>query len=401
MIIKSTRIYTEDGMKSGYIKVKDGKIERIEEHCEEAGVLDYGNQRIIPGIFDTHTHGICGYSLMGTEQLTEKEKEEEVRGYLKGEASKGTTCVFPTASTDMFQAVVRVSREDQQAGAQILGIHSEGPWLNRVGEKGIKNGWPQVDIRAAQKMVENADGMLRLVSVAPEIPGIQEIVDYFLSQGIVMGCAHSEGYFAEIRDAYEHRGFSVSTHTGNVMTGMHHRDVGGLGAALLNEQVMSEVICDGMHICPEMLKIYFKIKDPSRFMMVSDSTPLGGAPIGTYKGWEPSMTQNVTEEGFILSDTGRLCGSGQPVLFGIGILAEKVGLPMETIVQMAALNPARKYGFAEQKGSIKEGKDADFAVISDDYRAVATFVRGVKVYGTEEDGIIFSNRFVAENRIMS
>lgn len=399
MIIKSTRIYTEEGMKSGCMEIADGKFEKIQSCCEEKEVIDYGDLRIIPGIFDTHTHGICGYSLMGITQQTEQEKEEEVRGYLKGEASKGTTCVFPTASTDMFRAIVRVAGEENPGGAQILGIHSEGPWLNRVGEKGIKNGWPQVDMETAEKMVKDAGGMLRLVSAAPEIPGIQEIAEYFLSQGIVMGCAHSEGHYEEIREAYERHGYSVSTHTGNVMTGMHHRDVGGLGAALLNDQVMSEVICDGMHICPEMLRIFFRIKNPSRFMMVSDSTPLGGAPVGTYKGWDPSMTQNVTKEGFILSDTGRLCGSGQPVLFGIGVLAEKVGLPMETIVRMAALNPAVKYGFEEHKGSIREGKDADFVVISDDYHAVATYVNGVKVYDLKEDGTIFSDRFVAQNRI--
>ena len=113
--------------------------------------------------------------------------------------------------------------------------------------------------------------MLRLVALAPEIPGIMELVDYFLNEGITVAAAHSDNKYAAAQAAYE-RGISVATHTGNVMTDMHHRDVGGLGAALLNDDVMCEVICDGMHICNEMLKIYFRVKSTDKFMMISDCT---------------------------------------------------------------------------------------------------------------------------------
>ncbi len=102
----------------------------------------------------------------------------------------------------------------------------------------------------------------------------------------------------------------------------------------------------------------------------------------------------MTEEGFLLSDTGRLCGSSQPVLYGIGNLVEKLDIPMETVVKMAALNAARKYGFSKEKGSIKIGKDADFVVISDEYKALATYVEGQKVYDRAEEGDIFNPEFL-------
>ncbi|MFT4006500.1 MAG: N-acetylglucosamine-6-phosphate deacetylase [Lacrimispora sp.] len=282
MIIKSKRIYMEDGLKDGFLSIEDGKIREFSSRTDDDSILDYGDLRIIPGIFDTHNHGTCGYGLMdhGTK--------EEVKGYLKGCASQGITGVFPTAGVSMISAVAQAAGEDI-CGAQILGIHSEGPWLNRTGEKGIRSGWPEVSLDAARQMVSDGKGLLKLVAMAPEIPGIDPLAEYFLSEGITLALAHSDCNYSEASRAYK-RGFSVSTHTGNVMTGMHHRDVGGLGAALLNDQVACEVICDGMHICLEMLQIYFRLKSPEHFMMISDCTPFSGAPEGVYKGFEPGMT---------------------------------------------------------------------------------------------------------------
>ena len=120
------------------------------------------------------------------------------------------------------------------------------------------------------------------------------------------------------------------------------------------------MICDGLHICDEMLGIYFKVKSTDKFMMVSDCTALSGAPVGKYEGIFEGMALNVTPEGFVLTDTGRLCGSSQPVLF------------------------------ADRKGTIEVGKDADLVVISDDYQAQVTYAEGRKVYDRSTEGKIFN-----------
>lgn len=398
MKLRSQRIYTAEGMISGELTVENGKITAIKAGAQSADALDFGNQRVIPGIFDTHNHGTCGY-WAGDGRHTFEENVAAVKGYLKGLASQGTVNIFPTTTApDAIAAVAAVALEGPQDAAQILGIHSEGPWLNRVGEKGIRTGWPEVSLDTARKMVENGKGLLRLVALAPEIPGIDPIVDYFLSQGITVAAAHSDNNYRQAMEGYA-KGISVATHTGNVMTDMHHRDVGGLGAALLNPDVMCEVICDGLHICNEMLQIYFRVKDTDYFMMVSDCTPLSGAPVGKYAGFEPGMTMNVTPEGFVLNDTGRLCGSSQPVLYDIGNLVEKVGVPMETCLKMACLNPAKKYGFADTKGGIAVGKDADLVVISDDYKAQVTYSAGRLVYDRERDGVIYNSDYLKENTL--
>lgn len=313
-----------------------------------------------------------------------------VKGYLKGLASQGTVNIFPTVcDPDSIRAVAEVAKEGDQDGATILGIHSEGPWLNRTGEKGIRTGWPEVSMETAHAMVEAGGGWLRLVALAPEIPGMDPIIEYFLSQGITVAAAHSDNNYKQAMAAYA-KGISVATHTGNVMTDMHHRDIGGLGAALTNENVTCEVICDGLHICDEMLGIYFKVKSTDKFMMVSDCTALSGAPVGKYEGIFEGMALNVTPKGFVLTDTGRLCGSSQPVLFDIGNLVNNVGIPLETCLKMACLNPCIKYGFADRKGTIEVGKDADLVVISDDYQAQVTYAEGRKVYDRSTEGKIFN-----------
>lgn len=392
MRIYSSRVYTSEGCKSAAVEMDGGKIVAIDEteRCPD-GAIDYGSRRVIPGIFDTHNHGTQGYDLMFGDDFDDR--CENVRGYLKGLASQGTVCVFPTvADPEGIAAVAAVASEGLSEGSQILGIHAEGPWLSRVGEKGVRTGWPEVSLQTAKQMFEASCGLLRLVALAPEIPGIEEIESYFLGHGVMLAAAHSDNGYQTAAKAYR-SGISVATHTGNVMTDMHHRDVGGLGAALLDDGVTCEVICDGLHICNEMLRIYFRIKDPKHFVMISDCTAFSGAPVGSYSS-PMASSLTVTPDGFVLSDTGRLMGSSQPVLFGIGNLVDHVGVPLETCLKMASLNPAIVYGFSDRKGSIEVGKDADLVVISDDWHAIDTYSLGKKVYDREVDGSVYNGSFV-------
>lgn len=398
MRLFSTRVHTASGCRSAVVEIKGERIARIEEarNCPP-GVEDFGTLRVIPGIFDTHNHGALGYDLMDGPKVP-CARREEIAGYLKGLASQGVTSVFPTLSdTAGIRAAAEVAREDLRAGATIRGIHSEGPWLARTGERGVRTPWPDVTLDAARELVEAGGGLLRLVALAPEIEGIDALVDYFLSQGVTVAAAHSDNTYAAASAAYA-RGISVATHTGNVMTDMHHRDVGGLGAALLNDAVTCEVICDGMHICNEMLRIYFRVKGIGRFVMVSDSTAFAGAPVGSYRG-APVPMLVVGEDGFVRSDTGRIMGSSKSVLYGIGNLVENVGMPLDACLRMACENPARTYGLADRTGSIEVGKDADLVVISDDWRALVTYARGRRVYDRVCEGPVFNPMFLREHLV--
>ena len=139
MKVQSKRIYMEDGCKAGVLTIENGKITAFTPGTDPEAI-DFGDQRIIPGIFDTHNHGTCGYSPRVTGHTTE-ERYADIKGYLKGLASQGVVNVFPTVTpVEAIAAVADVAKSGPQDGATIVGIHSEGPWLNRVGEKGIQIG---------------------------------------------------------------------------------------------------------------------------------------------------------------------------------------------------------------------------------------------------------------------
>lgn len=402
MMIYCDAIYMENTVKDGFLEVQNGRFSRFYEKSENLKAdLNFKGCRIIPGIIDTHNHGCYGYGVSADREVSEK----ELNGYVKGLAASGVTAVL---ATTVHPAAIKsiAARIDQELdGARILGIHSEGPWGSRVGEKGVNTGYPAVDLKLAEEMLKAGQGHLLLVDIAPEVPKALEAIGFFVSHGVKVGAYHTNANYEEANTAIDH-GITVATHLGNVMTGLHHRDIGTLGACLLRPEVDCEIICDGLHVSLEMIRLYFKVKDYSRFMMISDNVAYAGLPVGTYKGSAIATEQkagqpvsdratiHVNDEGFILSSTGRLSGSSKPVLYGIKNLVTRLNIPLLEVIKMSSLNPARKYGFGDTKGSIAVGKDADFAVINDDFDCVCTYVEGRKVFDQETDKELFNEELL-------
>lgn len=398
MIIHSSRIYLEDGCHSGYLEIEDGKFKQFypEEAALEADE-EYGTNRIIPGIFDTHNHGGFGY------RMNDDTTEEEAKAYLKGQASFGVTSILPTTTSIPCMKLLTAMSEEKQEGAKIIGIHSEGPWGARVGEKGVNTGYPSVDLDIAHQMVAACKGKLKMVGIAPEVPDAEKAIAYFLSEGVVMAAYHTNANYEQANKGID-QGITVATHLGNVMTGLHHRDVGTLGACLLRDEVDCEIICDGMHVSLPMVQIMMKVKDHDKIIMVSDNVQYAGAPCGSYKGMNQDEGSDrkvihVTEEGFVLSDSGRLSGSSKPVIYGISNLVEKLHMPLEEVLKFCSYNPTRKYSDFTKKGSIKAGKDADFVAITDDYQVIETWSEGRKVYDCKVDKELFNPAFLEEYKL--
>ncbi len=396
---KSSRIYTEDGVVNGVIGVENGKIACIVEGNLDVEATDVGDLRIIPGIIDTHNHGAVGYRFEGG--LT----DEEFKACLKGEAAFGVTGIFPTVHVMGTYADCANAAENLVGyGSRVLGIHSEGPWGSRVGEKGDpKNTYYEaVDMKKAEDIYNEARGWLKIMSLAPEKEGALEAVKYYVDKGVVVAAYHTNANYAECMAGID-AGITNATHLGNVMTGLHHRDIGTFGACLLRDEVYCEQICDGLHVSLPMVQLVLKVKDHDKIMMVSDNGPYLGAPSGKYKGSKDNAnndrkTITVTEEGFVLSESGRLSGSSKPVLYGIGNLVEKLGMDLQEVVKLSSLNPARRFNL-EGRGSIKVGNYADFVVISDDYQALKTVVDGVEVWDAATEECPFNPVFLEETRI--
>lgn len=376
---KSKHIYTEDGLVDGFIGVDNGKVVSLIVGELDEPYEDFGNYRIIPGIIDTHNHGAVGYSFGNSTT------EREIETCLLGEAAFGVTGIFPTVNqAEQFSLLVDVA-EKEVTGAKILGIHSEGPWGSRVGEKGDPKNtyYKPVDLNYAKKMVEEGRGWLKLVAIAPEVDNALDAIGYFKSVGVTTSAYHTNANYEQANIGIDN-GISVATHLGNVMTGLHHRDVGTMGACILRDEVTCELICDGLHVSLPMVKLVLKMKDHDKIMMISDNVGFAGAPVGHYQGTKDNANNDrktiyVTEDGFVVSESGRLSGSSKPVMYGIKNLVEVLGMNLDDVVKMSSYNAAKKYDL-KQRGSIALANYADFVVIDDNYDVLATFVEGRKVY---------------------
>lgn len=379
MIIHSQNVVTEQGIRDAYLEIENGKIVNLSEQRFDNTDVDYGNCCVMPGIFDTHNHGYDGWG-----PGFGRNDAENIRNYCRALASVGVTSIFPTCMQREEFASVIDAAEKNPVGAGIRGIHCEGPYLNRVGEKGIDMGHPDIHMEDVADFVEKGHGWLKLMAIAYELPHADEAVRYLTAHGVRASLAHTNATYEQAEEAFHH-GVTVTTHTANVMTGIHQRNMGALGAALLDDGVFNEVICDGLHVRNEMLEIMFRVKNDAyhKFMMVSDNLPLAGFPAGRYVYADTVV--NITEEGFALTDTGRLFGSAKPVLYGMKNLVMNMGLPLEKVSMMASLNPCQVYGMGDRKGSLRIGKDADFTVIDKDFNCLYTFNEGRCVYDHKRD----------------
>ncbi|MBQ9840216.1 MAG: N-acetylglucosamine-6-phosphate deacetylase [Erysipelotrichaceae bacterium] len=396
MILYSKQIITKNEIKDGYLIIENGKIQRIADASEKLTAdIDASNYRIIPGIIDTHNHGMYGC------RMKEGVQEEEVKKYLKGCASFGITSVFPTTfgynDYRCFPLLAKMA-ESFQDGAQIAGIHSEGPFGARVGEKGINTGYPAVDMEHLKNIVESANGKLKLMGIAPEVDGALEAIKYLKEQGVTVAAYHTNANYEQANKGID-AGITVGTHTGNVMTGLHHRDIGTLGACLLRDEVYCELICDGLHISLPMIQVMLKVKPHDQIMMISDSVQYASIPQGVYRAMtitNPDSDTNelhVLENGLCVSRTGRLSGSTKPIIYGMQNLVEKLQMDIVEVCQLSSYNAARKYNL-ENKGLLQAGYDADFAIIDDQYQVIATYCLGKKVYDHQIDINLVNQAFI-------
>lgn len=374
--IYSEKVYLHQGIFNGSIGYEDGKIKQLYEGIHPEAIR-YDKKRIIPGIIDTHNHGCYGWSMMDGIST------DEVLEFLKAVASQGVTSIFPTTFPQAHEigveGIVEASKKAIE-GAQIVGIHFEGPYLHRVGENGTPHDDRIIDLKHVQDIIDACEGKLKLMGHAVELEKSDELITLLKEKGVKAAITHTNADSNTAKHAID-QGIEVATHTGNVMTGIHHRDVGALGTVLLDDRVMCEAICDGMHISLDMVKMILKMKGYDKVMMISDCTALSGLKPGVYPSVSDSEDGDVivTEDGFVKTRKGRLVGSSQPVMKGIENLVEKIGIPLEKVLLMSSYNQAKFYQL-ENKGYLDIDMDADFVVIDDDYSVIETYVLGNKVY---------------------
>lgn len=381
MILQSRRVWVLNIWMEAQIEVSEesGKIVGILPYGAETADLDFGDQRIVPGFIDVHTHGAYEFD-------TNDAEPEGLRNWTKKIVGEGVTGLLPTTITQSEEVltkalknVAQVVREGYE-GARILGIHFEGPYLDQT----YKGAQPEQfcvtpDLEQFKRYLAASEGLIRIVTLACEHDEGFKLTKFLSENGIVPSLGHSSATFEQASMAFANGAGSI-THTYNGMTGYHHREPGIVGAAFRFRNVFSEVICDGKHSTPEALNVFFHEKGPDYCVMITDSLKVKGLPAGTKTLFGGNPIELQEDGSARLIHGGNLAGSTLKMNEGLRILVEKAGVPWQAAINAATINPAKLCGWDRTKGSIRTGKDADLVVLRDDYSVDATFVLGKRVF---------------------
>ena len=376
MIIQSKKVWIADQFFPAQIEMEDGKIVNVYDYGTKPVDVDYGTKRIVPGFIDIHCHGAYTFD-------TNDAHEEGLRNWTKGIVDEGVTGFLATTITQSEEVltnavknVAKVVREGYE-GAEILGIHFEGPYLDMK----YKGAQPEQyivipTIEQFKHYQEAADGLIKVITMATEQDDDFALTEYCAKNGVVVSIGHSAATYEQAVMAYAH-GATSMTHVYNGMTPFNHRANGLVGAAYRLRTMYGEIICDGNHSTLAALNNYFMSKGPDYAIMVSDALMAKGTPIGSHYMFGGNEIEIYPDGSAHLVATKGLAGSTLNLNKGLRILVEEAMVPFNYAINSCTINPARCIGVDDRKGSITVGKDADIVVLNDDYSVEQTYCKGV------------------------
>lgn len=341
-------------------------------------VIDAEGGYVCPGFIDLHVHGGGGADVMdGTPAALDV--------VCRTHASYGTTSLVATTVTAPLETLAAVGRVVRgrmgkfTGGARIVGLHLEGPYIHpsKAGAQAAQHARRPRRQELAGLYGELGDAW-RVVTLAPELAGARDAVDWLTARGVVVALGHSTASFAEAEDVFA-AGARHVTHTFNAMGPLHHREPGLVGAALAAEHVTVDVIADGLHVHPAVLKLLYRCKGPEHILLITDCIGALGRPEGEYAlGDMPVVVKG--REARLRDDPGTLAGSLLTMDEAVRTMVHRVGVPLPEAVRMASLNAAALLGIDDHTGSLAAGKDADIVVLDRDLNVMQTLVRGRVVF---------------------
>lgn len=336
---------------------------------------NFGPCYICPGFIDIHVHGSGGADVMdGLPESLEKMAEWLAKG-----GTTGFLATTMSAPREMLAGAVKNAASlgsGRARGARVLGVHLEGPFLNPQKKGAQKKEYlrlPSVD--ELKEYIEAGSGAVRMITMAPELPGSTEVIKYARSNGLVVSLGHSGASITRVAEACD-MGLTHVSHAFNAMTGFHHREPGTTGAIMSMKRLTVDVIADGHHVHPSIIKILVRAKGIQNTIAITDCISGGGMGDGIYKLGGQRVT---VRDGTTLLDDGTIAGSTISMAAAVKVLVEQVGLDLGEAVQMVSANPARLLGL-DTKGALVTGNDADIVVLDHEFRVLMTIVEGEIVY---------------------
>ena len=382
MIIKNARVFTEDGsFMQGYVVVKDGRFDSVLERTADTDaandstqqeIIDASGLIMIPGLVDIHFHGCRGADMCdGTVEAL-----DVITSY---EASVGVTSVCPATMTiprDELLCVMKNAGDyTYHGGAHLVGINMEGPFISpsKKGAQAAEN-IMHCDYEYFRQLQDAANGLIKLVDIAPEEPGAFEFIDKAKDETVI-SIAHTAADYDTAKEAIEH-GASHATHLYNAMPSLHHRNPGVIGAVRDSQKCHVELICDGVHIHPSVIRATFAMFGAERIILISDSMRATGLEDGEYTlGGQP-----VTVRGNLATlHDGTIAGSATNLMDCMRFAINEAGISLEEAIMCATANPAKEINIFDEAGSISVGKKADFVLLNNALDIVSVYIDGKEI----------------------
>ncbi|HEY9127660.1 MAG TPA: N-acetylglucosamine-6-phosphate deacetylase [Acidobacteriaceae bacterium] len=370
----------DDLLPDPLISIEDGRIavvssRRASEIPSNARHIDFPGATLAPAFFDIHIHGAAGHDVMeGTSDSLSK-----VSRFL---ASRGTGNYFATTVTAPLDQILRslsdLSKLLDNAGqpgwqgARPLGIHLEGPFLSHS-KRGVHPPEHLIEpsIATFDRMWQAAEGKIHLMTLAPELANAAELTAHAAAKGVRISVGHSNATAAETRATIA-AGAVSATHTFNAMRPLDHREIGILGVVLSDDNLFAELICDGIHVDPALVKLWWRAKGPNRGILITDGMSAAGMPDGTYSlgGFSVEVAHGKA------SANGVLAGSVLTLDKALANFLKFTGASLESALPLLTRNPAAMTGLASQTGSIQPGSPASLVALDANGRLQASIVSG-------------------------
>lgn len=344
------------------------------------GALDYvaTGMTVVPGFVDIHIHGAGGHDVMEGNTRALDRITSTVARY-------GTTSMLATTVTapveDTCKSLEGIARyiknqekqeENPRLAAEILGIHLEGPFISKV-RRGVHppNAIAKPSVEVFQEFLKASEGLVRILTIAPEIPGAMELIKAAIAAGVVAAMGHTDADFDQARAAIR-AGVRHAVHTYNAMRPFTHRDPGVLAAVMTDIDITAEIIVDLVHVAGPAIQVLLGTKGFDTVLLVTDGIAATGMPDGTYR---LGTLEAIVEDGIARSSEGKLAGSTLTMDRALRNMVS-LGVPFNDAVRMATILPARRLGIAGKKGILAVGADADLVVLTPDLHVAGVMTRG-------------------------
>lgn len=353
--------------------IKIDSLEDIKATFNDVEIIDAKGAYIAPGFIDIHIHGSMGHDVCdadpeGLQIISKAIVKNGVTSYLP------TTMTIPTGELHKVLDIIEEYKGEDTGGAEILGAHLEGPFINEALKGAQKGDHIKVPDYA---FVHKHKEVIALITLAPEIQGaIEFIKNVKANTDIVLSMGHTNATYEEAMEGVD-KGVSHATHTFNAMSKLHHRDPGTVGAALISDEVKCEVIADNVHLHPAIYKLLVKTKGIDKIILVTDCVQATGLPDGDYTLGGQKIKVKGKQS---LLENGTIAGSVLRLNEAVYNFEKEVALTLEDVISCVTENPAKSLGVYDRKGSLEVGKDADIVLLSDECQVLMTIGKGQILY---------------------